>query len=75
MSVELDTLATAVEGVDGEVDSVITLVTGLSAYIKAHANDPAAILAYAKELTDKRDALAAAVAANPLPEDGTPTVP
>jgi hypothetical protein len=69
MTAEFDVLTAAVTDVSGAVDSVLTLVTGLSAYIKAHANDPAALLAFAKDLETKKDAIVAAVAANPVPGD------
>jgi hypothetical protein len=45
------------------------LVSGLSDYIKAHANDPAALMAFARDLEAKKEAIVAAVAENPVPGD------
>ena len=64
MSAELDVLTAAVEEDNAVVTSAITLIEGLAAQIAAGANDPAAMLALAAELTAKKDELAQAVAAN-----------
>lgn len=72
MTVELDRLTASVTAEEGQVDSLITLVTGLSALIKASVNDPAALTALADSLDAKSAAIAAAVAANPLPGTTAP---
>lgn len=63
----LEELAAAVTEIKGRADSLIALVNGLSQYIRDHAGDPAAIIAYADELEAKAAEVAAAVEANPIP--------
>lgn len=67
MSQELDDLGVAVTNVQGAADSAIALVTGLADYIRAHADDPAALRAYADSLNAKASEIGTAVAANPVP--------
>jgi hypothetical protein len=68
MADELDILTQEVEETEGAIDSVIALVQGLSDYIKAHSDNPAAMLELAAKLDAGQQKIAAAVAANPLPE-------
>jgi hypothetical protein len=67
MAGELEKLVVEVAETEGMVDSAITLIVGLSDYIKLHANDPVAMLALANSLDAKQATLAAAIAANPVP--------
>ncbi len=62
-------ITAAVTAANGADDSIIALCTGLSAYIVAHKTDPAALEALATNLNSKAAAVAAAVAANPVPVD------
>lgn len=66
----LDAITAAVAKANGADDSVIALCSGLSAYIASHKTDPAALQALADNLNAKADAVAAAVAANPIPATG-----
>jgi len=75
MSAELDLLKAEVQETQGAVDSAIALIVGLSDFIKLHSEDPAALLAMAAELDAKQAAIAAAVAANPVPVPPAPPVP
>jgi hypothetical protein len=63
----LDALTAAVTAETGAADSIITLVGGLSDYIRAHSADPAAMTALADSLNAKKQAILDAVAANPVP--------
>jgi hypothetical protein len=67
----LQTLGTSVENTVGAEASAGTLIEGLSGYIRAHANDPAAIIDFANKLDTAKADLAAKVAANPVPDDGS----
>ena len=67
MAGELDALTAQVTATEGAETSAVTLIQGLAAYIAAHANDPGAMTALATRLQTGADALAAAVAANPVP--------
>lgn len=69
----LDTLLQAVTKIKGASDSLIALSKGQADYIRAHANDPAALIAFANDLDAKANEQLAAVAANPLPDDNIPT--
>lgn len=62
---DLEAQVTNVEGVNA---SASTLIGEMAKYIAAHANDPAALQAFASRLQASADALAAAVAANPDPD-------
>ena len=62
-------LAAAVEAAKGAEASGTVLLNGLGAYIAAHKNDPAALAALATSLQQPNSDLAAAIAANPVPED------
>lgn len=64
---ELDALGAEVDATVGVEASASTLIDGLADYITAHANDPAALLAYADKLRVAKDELAANVASHPLP--------
>jgi hypothetical protein len=64
VSQELDNLTQKVNDTLQVEQSAIELIEGLATQLKAIANDPAAINNLADELSAKRDALAAAVAAN-----------
>jgi hypothetical protein len=73
MSQELDTLTTEVQENGTAIASAVTLIEGLGAFVRDHANDPAALLAMANELDRNSAALGAAVVANtpaaePAPE-------
>src|SRR5664279_475247 len=61
MAGEVAVLASAVSDIQGADDSIIGLVEGLSAYLKAHANDPAAILSYANQLQAEKQKVVDAV--------------
>lgn len=63
----LDTLTASVTSVEGAADSIITLVGGLSDYIKANTTNPAALTALANGLDAKKAAILAAINANPVP--------
>lgn len=67
MSVELDRLTAEVSETKTAVDSAIALIGGLADAIRAIATDPAALNALADELDAQQAAIAAAVAANPVP--------
>ena len=69
MADELANLTQEVTETEGVVASAVALLTGLSEYIKVHASDPAALTALAARLDTQKAQLAAAVAANPLPEE------
>lgn len=70
MSQALDDLTTQVAGTSGVIDSAVVLINGLAdkvdALIAAGNSDPALAL-LASDLKAKSDALAAAVAENPVP--------
>jgi hypothetical protein len=66
-SPEMDRLEQEVTETEGVSESAVTLLNGLSAYILANVNDPAALTAFATRLDAQANALAAAVAANPVP--------
>ena len=66
-------LETEVEETRGAVDSATVLIQGLADYIRANSADPAALIAMSDKLDADQAAIAAAVAANPLPEE-PPTV-
>jgi hypothetical protein len=67
MTAELDALTAEVNEVEGVMDSAVVLLQGLSDYIREHANDPAALTALADSLEAKEQALAQAIANNPVP--------
>lgn len=64
----LQPITDAVTAANGADDSIIALCTGLGAYIAAHKTDPAKLQALADNLNAKAAAVAAAVAANPVPD-------
>jgi flagellar biosynthesis chaperone FliJ len=64
MATTLDDLKAKVDAEQTVEQSAITLMQGLSAQIKAAANDPAKIQAIASELDTNNAALAAAITAN-----------
>lgn len=70
MSAALDDLTTQVAGTSGVIDSAVVLINGLAdkvdALIAAGNNDPA-LAALSADLKAKSDALAEAVANNPVP--------
>jgi len=68
-SPEVDALVASVQATRGAEDYAIQLLSGLGDYIRAHANDPAALRQLAADLDSKKDELGAAVAANPVPSD------
>lgn len=75
---DLAVLTTEVEQTEGAVASVLALVTGLADEIRRLQADPAALQALADRLDAQQAAIAAAVAANPLPPEGPiepPVVP
>ena len=61
-------LGTEVENTEGVEESAAVLLAGLAGYIEAHKTDPVAIQAYADRMRASSTKLAAAVAANPLPQ-------
>lgn len=67
MTVELEALTAEVAETRGVMDSAVVLLQGLSDYIKAHANDPAALMALTADLDAKSNELAQAVVNNPVP--------
>jgi hypothetical protein len=74
MSAELDELQAEVTATEGVEQSAVTLIQGIAAQLTALAAqlaaagiDNAAVLAMRDSLATSTDALAAAVAANPLP--------
>ena len=60
----LDDLRAAVTAEDTVIDSAITLIQGIPALIAAAGVDPAKLAALQTDITNKSQALAAAVAAN-----------
>lgn len=72
MSEAFDALTAEVAETKGAVNSLITLVQGLSAYIKANAADEQAMLDLAASLDADQAEITAAVAANPVPGDTPP---
>lgn len=66
----IDTVLTEVTETRGQVDSLIALVTGLSAYIRDNVGNEDALLEVADQLDSLQSDIAAAVAANPLPGEG-----
>ncbi len=69
MSEAIDTLIAAVEAEDTVIDSAITMLTGLpqliaDAVTAAEAGDAAAVTNLIANINAKKDALAAAIAAN-----------
>lgn len=70
----LDDLKTQVTDMAGVVNSVVTLLTGLHQKLEEAlaSGDPAKIQEISDALKSESDALAAAVAANPLPDEPTP---
>jgi len=60
-------LGVAVDATVGTEESAGVLIQGFGDYVRAHVNDPAALLAYVDKLNVAKDSLAASVAANPLP--------
>ena len=67
MAATLDDVLKLTQDEAGTVASAVTLIEGAAALIKANASDPAKIQAIADQMTKNSAALAAAVAANPLP--------
>ena len=67
MSAELDRLTTEVAETKTVIDSAITLLSGLSAQIRALKDDPAKLAALADDLDAKQQELAAAVTVNTTP--------
>ncbi len=67
MSVELTRLTQEVAETQGAVQSAIALLEGLSQFIRDHVDDPAALNQLADNLDAQQAAIAAAVAANPIP--------
>jgi hypothetical protein len=67
MSAELEVLKAEVTETLGVAQSAVALIEGLAAKLAEIADDPAAILALAAELDGSANALAAAIAANPVP--------
>lgn len=63
MSQELDQLTQTVHDTEGVIDSAIAFISGLQAQLIDAAGDKAATLAIAQELGQKKDQLAAAIAA------------
>lgn len=74
MAGEVDLLVTRVTAIEGAADSIITLVTDLSIYIKNNAYDPILMLKLADDLDKKSAAIQAAVLANPVPPPVEPPV-
>lgn len=69
MATALELLKVEVEETKGAVNSAIALIEGLSDYIRAHVNDPAALLEMVAELDAKQAEIAVAVLANPVPTE------
>jgi len=67
MSAELDRLTTEVSETKTVIDSAITLLSGLSAQIRALKDEPAKLAALADDLDAKQQELAAAVTVNTSP--------
>lgn len=67
MNPALDALTKAVTDEEGAADSIITLVGGLSEFIKANTTNPAALTALAESLDAKKKAILDAITANPVP--------
>jgi hypothetical protein len=65
----MEAINAAVEKEKGATASARALLSGLSAYIVAHASDPAALQALATALTTDADDTLTAIAANPVPGD------
>jgi hypothetical protein len=63
----LDALTAQVTETDGVIASAVTLIEGISAALKAAGTDPAKLAELQSQLKTNSDALAAAVAANPVP--------
>ncbi len=65
----MEAINAAVDKEKGATASARALLAGLSAYIVAHATDPAALQALATALTADADETLAAIASNPVPGD------
>lgn len=70
MNPELEALRAQVERVNGVGASAVAALNGLGQFIRDHATEPAVLRQFAEGLSANADALAAAIAANPLPTDG-----
>lgn len=68
MAGEMTALEAQVTATEGVGASAGVLIGEFAKYVLAHANDPAALTAFAGRLQASSDALAAAVAANPDPD-------
>jgi hypothetical protein len=71
MSVELEELTAEVTETKGIEESAVVLIQGIAAALAAAGSDPVKLKALRDDLKVSTDALAAAIAANPLP--ATPT--
>jgi hypothetical protein len=74
MSEAVDRLTAEVAGIKGAAASAVVLLDGLAAYIKANAEDPAALNALADDLVATKTSLGDAVARDPVPESNPPPV-
>jgi len=72
MAGEVARLGNEVEEAKGVMASAVALIEGLAQFIRDNAGDPVALKRYADDLDSSGNALAAAVAANPLPGEPTP---
>lgn len=72
---DLTALTAEVEQTEGAVASVLTLVSGLADEIRRLQTDPAALADLANRLDAQQAAIAAAIAANPLPPSAPPAEP
>lgn len=66
-SPSVERLTAEVAGIKGAAESAVVLLDGLAAYIKANAEDPAAMNALADDLATTRLHLADAIARDPVP--------
>jgi ABC-type transporter Mla MlaB component len=64
MSDSMDRLQQSINDMSVVEDAAIALIADLANRIRANMNDPVALDNMAKQLDEKRDALAAAIAAN-----------
>lgn len=71
---ELDELTAEVEDISGKADSIIGLCEKLSVLVAENKLNPAKLQALSDALKVKAQAIADAVAANPLPGDEPPAV-
>lgn len=65
--IDIDTAASEIEETNGVIPSVLALIDNIVARLAEAGSDRTKLNAVAADLKTKREALAAAVAANPLP--------